>query len=239
MKSVYILDDSGAYGVGMADAFQEQAEKKGIKVLGRDRLDPKAADYTAILTKIKSLNPDALYYGGVAQAGVKLAKQAYDIIPKMIKGGGDGMVSADLLTGAGFPAVEGWYATIAAPHLTDDTKAAQFVEALQGPVRHGAGRLLDHRLRRGAGHHRRGEAGGRERQAGRRAKPCATPSDRQGADHAGHRCRSTPTATWPTAPSACSRSSKDASKPLDDDLGAVPGTSGWRRSPEATASHRR
>ena len=66
IKSVYILDDSGAYGVGLADAFQAQAEKKGIKVLGRDRLDPKAADYTAILTKIKALNPQALYYGGVA-----------------------------------------------------------------------------------------------------------------------------------------------------------------------------
>ena len=60
VKSVFVLDDSGAYGVGIADSFQAQAEKKGIKVLGRDRLDPKAADYTAILTKIKSLNPDAL-----------------------------------------------------------------------------------------------------------------------------------------------------------------------------------
>ncbi len=46
VKSVYILDDSGAYGVGMADAFEAQAKKKGMKVLGRDRLDPKAADYT-------------------------------------------------------------------------------------------------------------------------------------------------------------------------------------------------
>ena len=82
VKSVYILDDSGAYGVGMADAFEAQAKKIGIKVLGRDRLDPKAADYTTILTKIKSLNPDAIYYGGVAQAGVKLAKQSYDIVPE-------------------------------------------------------------------------------------------------------------------------------------------------------------
>src|ERR1700756_3800386 len=83
VKTVYILDDSGAYGVGLADAFQSQAEKKGIKILGRDRLDPKAADYTSVLTKIKSLNPEAIYYGGVLQAGVKLAKQAYDIVPKM------------------------------------------------------------------------------------------------------------------------------------------------------------
>ncbi len=132
VKSVYVLDDSGAFGVGVADSFQAQAEKKGIKVLGRDRLDPKAADYTTILTKIKSLNPDAIYYGGVSQAGVKLAKQAYDIIPKMIKGGPDGMTTADLLTGAGFPAVEGWYTSIAAPHLTDDSKAQQFVAAYKG-----------------------------------------------------------------------------------------------------------
>jgi branched-chain amino acid transport system substrate-binding protein len=132
VKSVYVLDDSGAFGVGVADSFQAQAEKKGIKILGRDRLDPKAADYSAILTKIKSLNADAIYYGGVSQAGVKLAKQAYDIIPKTIKGGPDGMTTADLLTGAGFPAVEGWYTSIAAPHLTEDTKAAQFVAAYKG-----------------------------------------------------------------------------------------------------------
>ena len=126
VKSIYILDDSGAYGVGLADAFQGQAEKKGIKVLGRDRLDPKAADYASVLTKIKALNPEALYYGGVGQAGVKLAKQAYDIVPAMIKAGGDGMQSADLLKGAGFPAVEGWYATVASPHVTDDPKTAKF-----------------------------------------------------------------------------------------------------------------
>ncbi len=128
VKSVYILDDSGAYGVGMADAFERQAKKKGIKVLGRDRLDPKAADYTTVLTKIKSLSPDAIYYGGVGQAGVKLAKQAYDIVPKMIKAGGDGMFGATFLSGVGFPAAEGWYVTIAAPHLVGDDKAADFVK---------------------------------------------------------------------------------------------------------------
>jgi branched-chain amino acid transport system substrate-binding protein len=132
VKSVYVLDDSGAFGVGVADSFQKEAEAKGVKVLGRDRLDPKSADYTAIITKIKSLNPDAIYYGGVSQAGVKLAKQAYDIIPNAIKGGPDGITSPDFLTGAGFPAVEGWYTSIAAPHLTEDNKAAQFVAAFKG-----------------------------------------------------------------------------------------------------------
>jgi branched-chain amino acid transport system substrate-binding protein len=128
IKSVYVLDDSGAYGVGLADAYQGQIEKKGVKVLGRDRLDPKAADYSAILTKIKALNPDAIYYGGVGQAGIKLAKQAYDIVPNMIKAGGDGVQGAAFLIGTGFPAAEGWYATNASPHVIGDTKAAEFVK---------------------------------------------------------------------------------------------------------------
>jgi branched-chain amino acid transport system substrate-binding protein len=128
VKSVYILDDSGAYGVGIADSFQRQAEKDGIKVLGRDQLNPKEADYTTILTKIKALKPQALYYGGVAQAGVKLAKQAYDIVPDIIKGGGDGVHGGSFLTGGGFPAVEGWYNTIAGPHLVEDPTMADWVK---------------------------------------------------------------------------------------------------------------
>jgi branched-chain amino acid transport system substrate-binding protein len=132
VKSVYILDDSGAFGVGIADTFEKQAKAKGIEVMGRDRLDPKAADYSAILTKIKAMKPQAIYYGGVTQAGVKLAKQSYDIIPDIIKAGPDGMYSSDLLSGAGFPAVEGWYSSIAAPHLVEDNKAAQFISAFKG-----------------------------------------------------------------------------------------------------------
>jgi branched-chain amino acid transport system substrate-binding protein len=69
LKTVYVLDDSGDYGVGLADAFQKRAPEVGMKVLGRDRLDPKAADYTPVLTKMKAIAPEALYYGGVGQAG--------------------------------------------------------------------------------------------------------------------------------------------------------------------------
>jgi branched-chain amino acid transport system substrate-binding protein len=128
VKSVYVLDDSGAYGVGVADTFQAQAKKRGIKVLGRDQLNPKETDYATTLTKIKSLNPDALYYGGVAQAGVKLVKQSYDILPNIVKAGGDGVYGAEILKGAGFPAAAGWYATIAAPNVLDNPDAAAWIE---------------------------------------------------------------------------------------------------------------
>jgi branched-chain amino acid transport system substrate-binding protein len=128
VKKVYIIDDGGAYGVGMADAFEAQAKKNGIEVLGHDQLDPREANYTTILTKIKGLNPDGLYYGGTSLAGIKLVKQSYDILPNIIKGGGDGVYSAALLKGAGHPAMDGWYATIAAPYIAGNPDVAPWIK---------------------------------------------------------------------------------------------------------------
>ncbi|MGC9271400.1 branched-chain amino acid ABC transporter substrate-binding protein [Acidiphilium sp.] len=127
VPSVYVLDDSGAYGVGLADAFEARAKAKGIKLLGRDRLDPKSADYSAVLTKIKATSTASLYYGGTMQAGVKLVKQSYQIVPSIIKGGGDGILSPEMMTAAGFPAAQGWYATNASPHVVDDPNLASWV----------------------------------------------------------------------------------------------------------------
>jgi branched-chain amino acid transport system substrate-binding protein len=128
VPSVYVLDDGGAYGVGIADTFEAQARKNGIKVIGRDRLDPKAADYSPVLTKIKQLAAASLYFGGDAGAGIKVVKQSYDLLPNIPKGGGDGVYEPEILSGGGFPAAEGWYATIAAPHLLDDKDSEPWVK---------------------------------------------------------------------------------------------------------------
>lgn len=128
VKTVYGLDDSGAYGIGIATAFEAQAKKRGITVLGHDRLDPKAADYMTVLTKIKALGTQSIYYGGDAQAGVKLVKQAYDVIPDVIKAGGDGMYGPSILQGGGFPAAEGWYSTVACPHMMEEAALQSWVK---------------------------------------------------------------------------------------------------------------
>ena len=128
IKKVVVLDDGGAYGVGMADAFAAQAKKKGMEVLIRDRLDPLNANYTAVLTRAKSLGTQALYYGGDPAAGTKVVKQSYDIRPDIVKGGGDGVHTPDMLTGGGMPAIQGWYATSAAAHVLDDPQVRPWVE---------------------------------------------------------------------------------------------------------------
>ncbi|HUB48916.1 MAG TPA: branched-chain amino acid ABC transporter substrate-binding protein [Acetobacteraceae bacterium] len=128
IQKVTVLDDSGAYGVGMADAFAAQAMKKGMTVVIRDRLDPLNADYTAILTRAKSLGTQALYYGGDPLAGTKVVKQSYEIIPDAVKGGGDGVHTPDMLTGGAMPAINGWYATSAAAHVLDEPQVQPWVQ---------------------------------------------------------------------------------------------------------------
>jgi branched-chain amino acid transport system substrate-binding protein len=65
VKSVYILNDKEAYGLGVARNFRGAATAAGIKVLGFDAYDPKAANYQALFTKIKATNPGSVFIGGL------------------------------------------------------------------------------------------------------------------------------------------------------------------------------
>jgi branched-chain amino acid transport system substrate-binding protein len=127
VKKVYVLDDGGAFGVGIADSFSKRAKDVGIQILGRDRLDPKEADYKTILTKIKGMNPDAIYYGGVQQAAVKLARQAFEVMPKVHKLGSDGIYDLAFPEQSGKDAAEGWWASNASPEMLSDKKAQEWI----------------------------------------------------------------------------------------------------------------
>jgi branched-chain amino acid transport system substrate-binding protein len=68
MKSVYILDDRGVYGKGIADVFEQTAGDIGLKVVGHEGIDAKAQEYKSLMTKIKAANPDLVYFGGTTQS---------------------------------------------------------------------------------------------------------------------------------------------------------------------------
>ena len=69
IKSVYVLYDGGLYGQGIANVFANTAEDIGLKVLspGTEKIDPKAQEYRSVMTKIKALKPDLVYYGATTQ----------------------------------------------------------------------------------------------------------------------------------------------------------------------------
>jgi branched-chain amino acid transport system substrate-binding protein len=65
VKSVYVLNDKEAYGLGVAKNFAGAAKALNIKVLGFSAFDPKQANFRALFTRVKNTNPDAIFIGGL------------------------------------------------------------------------------------------------------------------------------------------------------------------------------
>jgi branched-chain amino acid transport system substrate-binding protein len=65
VKSVSILNDKEAYGLGVAKNFEGAAKALGMKVTGFTAYDPKQANFRALFTRIKEQKPDAVFIGGL------------------------------------------------------------------------------------------------------------------------------------------------------------------------------
>jgi branched-chain amino acid transport system substrate-binding protein len=100
-KSVAIVDDSTAYGQGLAAEFEKQAKANGIVVLSHDATNDKAVDFRSILTRIKGEHPDIIMYGGMDATGGPFAKQARDLAISSRVLGGDGLCADSLAELAG------------------------------------------------------------------------------------------------------------------------------------------
>ena len=100
-KRIAIVDDSTAYGQGLADEFEKAAKAKGSTIVTREATNDKATDFRAILTKIKGLRPDVIMYGGSDATAGPLAKQAGNlgITAKVL--GGDGACTDKMIDLAG------------------------------------------------------------------------------------------------------------------------------------------
>lgn len=114
VKKVFILDDQELYGKGLADIFEIKAKELGITVVGREGIDAKATDYKALMTKIKDLQPDLIYFGGITQNnGGQLVKDMRNVgmTAETVKFmGPDGIYEKAFIDAAGKDA-EGVYAT--------------------------------------------------------------------------------------------------------------------------------
>ncbi|MEX3840912.1 MULTISPECIES: branched-chain amino acid ABC transporter substrate-binding protein [Paraburkholderia] len=101
VKTVAVVDDSTAYGQGLANEFEKTAKSLGMKVLSHDATNDKAVDFRAILTKIKGENPDAIMYGGMDATGGPFAKQARQLGLRAKVLSGDGVCTESLADLAG------------------------------------------------------------------------------------------------------------------------------------------
>jgi branched-chain amino acid transport system substrate-binding protein len=75
-KRIAIIDDRTAYGQGLAEEFEKSAKAAGGNIVDHEFTSDKAVDFKAILTSVKSKNPDFIYYAGADAQSAPMIKQA-------------------------------------------------------------------------------------------------------------------------------------------------------------------
>jgi branched-chain amino acid transport system substrate-binding protein len=124
---IFIIDDNETYGKGLADVFEADFKKEGGTVLGHEHVTKGQQDFKALLTKIKSTGPDAIFFGGVtATGGGLIRKQMGDVgLEKAAFFGGDGISDEEFIKITG-PMADGTYYTVAAPDTAKLPSAQTF-----------------------------------------------------------------------------------------------------------------
>jgi len=131
VKKLAILHDNSTYAKGLADETKGLlAGEKGVEIVFFDALTPKEQDYTTILTKMKAVNPDFVFFTGYYSEAGLLLKQRKEMgwnVPFM---GGDATNNPDLVKAAGKDAAAGFY-FVSAPLPKDlpSKEAKDFVAA--------------------------------------------------------------------------------------------------------------
>jgi len=130
-KTAFVIDDSTPYGEGLASEFAKAFEAAGGKVLGTEKTTDKDTDFNALVTKMKALNPDVIYYGGIYNAGALLAKQAKEAGMKAPYFSGDGSYDKTFIELAGAANAEGDYATSVGLPIDQQPKGADFISKFE------------------------------------------------------------------------------------------------------------
>lgn len=105
-KTVAIIHDTTDYGKGHNEYFTKAFTKLGGKILGTFGVTADQQDFTAELTKIKALNPEVIYFGGLTPIGVRIRSQMDKLGIKAVFDGTSGIVSDAFIQGLG-PLAEG------------------------------------------------------------------------------------------------------------------------------------
>jgi branched-chain amino acid transport system substrate-binding protein len=97
-QRIAVIDDRTAFGQGLADEFIKGVKAAGgsAEIVSRQYTNDRATDFNAILTQVKSKNPDVVFYGGMDAVAGPMLKQlkALGIDVKFM--GGDGVCSEKL-----------------------------------------------------------------------------------------------------------------------------------------------
>jgi branched-chain amino acid transport system substrate-binding protein len=96
-----VIHDTTDYGKGHNKYFSEALAKHGGKIVGTFGVTSDQQDFSAELTQIKSLNPQAIYFGGLTPIGVRIRGQMDKLGLNAVFDGTSGIKSDSYIDGLG------------------------------------------------------------------------------------------------------------------------------------------
>lgn len=112
-KTVFILDDKELYGQGVAGLFSRRSKALGFQILGHESINVKQNEFNALMTLVKSKNPDVVYFGGTTQSkGGQIAKDMRNAGLKCPLIVPDGCYELAFITSAGEENLKNCYVTM-------------------------------------------------------------------------------------------------------------------------------
>lgn len=130
IDKVATIHDKKAYGQGLVTAFAAAFKEAGGEIVASETINPEDKDFSAVINKVKSADPQAVYYGGeYPQAGPlsQQMKAAGLDVPLM---GGDGIFDPAYIELAG-KSSDGDLATSVGAPTESLPSAKEFVDAYQ------------------------------------------------------------------------------------------------------------
>ena len=125
-KTAAIVHDKQAFGEGVATVFRQNFEKGGGKVTSYSGVAATDVDFSAVITQLKTENPDIVYYGGTMPGVGLFLKQLRDLGMKSTFFAADPAFLPDLITTAGPANAAGAIVSFQAPPYDANPKLAQF-----------------------------------------------------------------------------------------------------------------
>lgn len=131
-KRIAILHDNSSYAKGLADETKALLKKEGMNIVFYEALTPKENDYNAILTKMKSKDPDVVFFTGYYGEAGLLLRQKMEMNWNVPFLGGDATNNPDLVKIAGKDAAKGFrFLSPPVPQDLDTPEATSFMNAYQ------------------------------------------------------------------------------------------------------------
>ena len=130
-NAAVFIDKSSDYSQGIANAFKEQFEKNGGKVVAQEAYVAKDTDFRSTLTRIKAANPDFILLPGYYEEVGLIIKQARELGIDVAFMGGDGWDSPTLVDIAGEEALNNTYFTNHYSAVDPEEKIQNFVKAFE------------------------------------------------------------------------------------------------------------